>query len=114
MWRLGDNSDSLWKRILKWVFVSGGGKDKRIWEPDEQGDFSVRSSYQSLMRKEDVPVVWPKLWKAVSPGGENFRLASWFGKVLMMDQLKKRRMVIINACPLCLRAEENVHHIFLH
>lgn len=66
---------------LNGVFVLGEGRDKRIWEPDEKEEFSVKSFHSSLMRQGEVPTASPKIWRAcVPPKGEDFRTASWFGK----------------------------------
>ena len=35
-------------------------------------------------------------------------------KILTMDNLRRRKMLIVNACPLCLANEESVDHLFLH
>ena len=38
----------------------------------------------------------------------------WWGKVLTMDQLKKRGFQLASRCPLCKEDEENIDHLLLH
>lgn len=35
-------------------------------------------------------------------------------KILTMDNLRKRNIVIVNGCPLCLANEETVVYLFIH
>eukprot|EP00268_Persea_americana_P013258 TRINITY_DN15784_c0_g2_i1.p1 TRINITY_DN15784_c0_g2~~TRINITY_DN15784_c0_g2_i1.p1 ORF type:complete len:214 (-),score=16.90 TRINITY_DN15784_c0_g2_i1:200-841(-) len=35
-------------------------------------------------------------------------------KVLTIDKLRRRNQVIVNGCPMCLKDEETVHHLFIH
>lgn len=80
---------------LNGVFVLGEGRDKRIWEPDEKEEFSVKSFHSSLMRQGEVPTASPKIWRACVPPKVKIlgRLAG-LGRVLTVDQLGKRRMLI--------------------
>jgi hypothetical protein len=36
------------------------------------------------------------------------------GKILTIDNLRKRNLILINRCCLCKSDEENVNHLFLH
>ena len=38
----------------------------------------------------------------------------WWGKVLTMEQLRKRGFQMASRCPLCGRAKENLDHLLLH
>ena len=38
----------------------------------------------------------------------------WWGKVLTMEQLKKRGFRCINRCPHCCKAKENLEHSLVH
>ena len=43
-----------------------------------------------------------------------FTWEAWWGKVLTMDQLKKRGFQLASRCPLCKEDEENIDHLLLH
>lgn len=36
------------------------------------------------------------------------------GRILMMDNLRRRNVIVVNACPLCLSDEESVDHLLLN
>ena len=38
----------------------------------------------------------------------------WWGKVLTMEQFKKRGFQMASMCPLCGNAEEDLDHLLLH
>ena len=38
----------------------------------------------------------------------------WWGKVLIMNQLKNRGFELTSRCPLCKEDEENLDHLLLH
>ena len=38
----------------------------------------------------------------------------WWGKVLTMNQLKKRGFQLVSRCPLCKEDKENLDHLLLH
>ena len=39
---------------------------------------------------------------------------AWLGKVLTLDQLKRRRFSLVNRCYLCGEAEENIDYLLIH
>ena len=38
----------------------------------------------------------------------------WWGKILAMDQLKKRGFSLASMCPFCGQKEEALEHLFIH
>lgn len=57
----------------------------------------------------------PRLWESFIPIKFNFcAWEAWHGKMLTMDNLKKRGLHIVNRCYPCLREEESIHHLFIH
>lgn len=44
----------------------------------------------------------------------SIQLACVPGSILTMDNLRRRKMIVTNACPLCFVAEETVNHIMLN
>jgi hypothetical protein len=77
--------------------------------------FDVRSYYDTLVRKEACPFPWKSIWRTKAP----YRVAffAWtvvLGKILTIDNLRKRNLIVINRCSLCKSDEENVDHLLLH
>lgn len=58
---------------------------------------------------------WKKLWnKLVSP---QVSVLCWLvreRKTLTIDKLRRRGLVIVNGCSMCLNAEETSNHLFIH
>eukprot|EP00268_Persea_americana_P029942 TRINITY_DN28916_c0_g1_i2.p1 TRINITY_DN28916_c0_g1~~TRINITY_DN28916_c0_g1_i2.p1 ORF type:complete len:107 (+),score=3.09 TRINITY_DN28916_c0_g1_i2:158-478(+) len=50
---------------------------------------------------------WRSLWsiKALP------RVAALLGRILTMDNLRRRGLIIVNACPICFEDEESIDHL---
>lgn len=57
---------------------------------------------------------WELLWKTTAPGVLVFAWLVLKGSILTMDNLRRRNMIMVNACPLCLAAEETMDHRLLN
>ena len=91
------------------------GEDKIWWFPSSKGKFDVCSYYNTLVRKEACPFPWKSIWSTKAPSRVAF--FAWtvvLGKILTIDNLRKRNLIMINRCCLCKSDEENVDHLFLH
>ena len=77
--------------------------------------FSVKSLYSVLEPRIAVPFPWNIIWSPCVPTKVGFFAleASW-GKVLTLDQLKRRGWAIANGCFLCCAEEESINHIIIH
>ena len=76
---------------------------------------SVKSSYDLLEggRQQLVPV--KMIWNPITPTKVGFFVWEvWWGKILTMDQLKKRDFSLANRCPFCGQTEEVLEHLFIH
>ena len=90
-------------------------EDKVLWKETKDGIFSVKSLYSALVSRSVVQFL------IASFGAPVFLLkwvffawvASW-GKVLTLDQLKKRGWTLANRCFLCCAEEESIDHILIH
>ena len=91
------------------------GVDKLSLQNVEDRGFSVKSMYKGV----DVfpPFVFPHriVWNPVVPPkiGVFAWEAAW-GKVLTLDQLKRRGMSFANKCFMCEEEEENIGHLLIH
>ena len=91
------------------------GVDKLALQNVKDRGFSVKSMYKGV----DVspPFVFPHriVWNSVVPPkiGVFAWEAAW-GKVLTLDQLKRRGMFFANRCFMCEEEEENIDHLLIH
>ena len=79
------------------------------------GHFSAKLLYKVLVGS--ISIVFPHqlIWRNWIPTKMGFFAweASW-GKVLTLDQLKKRGRDLANRCFLCGKDEETIDHLLLH
>ena len=55
------------------------------------------------------------LWNPIVPTKVGFfAWKVWWGKILNMDQLKKRGYSLASRCPLCGKVEETLEHLLIH
>ena len=55
------------------------------------------------------------IWNPLVPTKVGFFVWEvWWGKILTMDQLKKRGFSLANKCPFCEQTEEVLKHLFIH
>eukprot|EP00268_Persea_americana_P012878 TRINITY_DN15545_c0_g1_i6.p1 TRINITY_DN15545_c0_g1~~TRINITY_DN15545_c0_g1_i6.p1 ORF type:complete len:174 (-),score=24.45 TRINITY_DN15545_c0_g1_i6:44-565(-) len=58
---------------------------------------------------------WDSLWSMKAPPRViAFGWSALLGGILTMDNLQRRRMVVVNACPMCLVDEESIDHLLLN
>jgi hypothetical protein len=83
--------------------------------PSKKGLFKVKSFFTSLACSEGRSFPWKSMWRTQAPSRAAF--FAWFaslGKILTVDNLKKRHIVIVDRCCLCKRNGESVDHLLLH
>ncbi|RVX19759.1 Transposon TX1 uncharacterized 149 kDa protein [Vitis vinifera] len=90
-------------------------EDRMMWNVTSNGIFSVKSLYNDLSSRRAGPFPHGLIWSPSVPSKVSFFTweASW-GKVLTMDQLKKRGWALANRCFLCCEEEESIDHILIH
>ena len=90
-------------------------EDRMMWKANSNGIFSVKSLYNDLFSRRAGLFPHGLIWNPSVPSKVSFFAweASW-GKVLTMDQLKKRGWVVANRCFLCCEEEESIDHILIH
>ena len=91
------------------------GEDKIWWVPSSEGKFDVRSFYNILAIKEASSFPWKIIWHAKSPSRVNFFIwRTVFGKIITIDNLRKRNFIVINRYYLCKFDGESIDHLLLH
>ena len=90
-------------------------EDRLILKETRPDGFSVRLMYRKLMHSLPTDFPWHSIWNPIVPPKLGFFAweASW-GKVLTLDQLKKRGIPLVNRCFLCEEEEETTDHLLIH
>ena len=90
-------------------------EDKILFKGSKNDAFSVKSMYKVLDCSLQVDFPFRSIWNPVAPPRMGFFAweASW-GKVLTLDQLKRRGRALANRCFLCEEDEEDINHLLLH
>ena len=85
------------------------------WKEAKGGNFTVKSFYNALEGGSTVPFPRSIIWSPYVPTKVGFFAweATW-GKVLTLDQLKKRGWALPNRCYLCGATEESINHLLIH
>ena len=95
--------------------IRGRGEDKMCWIPSKSKGFLVRDYYRILVGTTSSGFPWKTIWKQKIPSRVAFFV--WtvaLRKCLTTDNLRKRKMWILNWCYMCKRNGELVDYLFLH
>jgi hypothetical protein len=88
-----------------------------VWTPSRHG-FAVKSYYTILSSpnsEEPGSFPWKSIWKVKAPTHIAFFLwATTVGRILTVDNLKRRGFQLINRYCLCKKDEEIINHLLLH
>ena len=89
-------------------------EDKILFKGSRNNGFSVKSMYSVLDCSPQVDFPYRSIWNPVIPPRMGFFVweASW-GRVLTLDQLKRRERALANRCFLC-EENEDINHLLLH
>ena len=91
-------------------------EDKSAWKLTKDGCFLIKSSFDFLEGERETDLFPKRLfWNKWVPSKMGFfAWEAWWGRVLIMDQLKRRGFSLANRCPLYRKDEENIEHLLLH
>jgi hypothetical protein len=95
--------------------LRGIGKDKLWWIPLSKGVFEVNSFYRVTSSYGSPPFPWKGIWRIKAPPRVAF--FAWIAarsKILTIDNLRRRGIIVINRCWLCESDGETVDHLLLH
>jgi len=91
------------------------GEDQLWWSPFNKGKFDVRSFYKALAWKEAVHFPWKSIWRTKVPlKVAFFAWAVALEKIPTLDNLRKRRVIVIGRCCMCKMNGKFVDHFLLH
>jgi hypothetical protein len=92
-----------------------GSQDKLWWIPSKKGIFKVKDFFGALSIAEGSGFPWKSVWRTKSPPRAAFFVwSAALGKILTLDNLRKRQVVVINRCFMCKKDGESVDHLLLH
>jgi hypothetical protein len=84
------------------------------WTCTKSGLFEVKS-YKTLWYDGDTVFPWKSIWRVKVP--LKVALFAWtaaLGKILTIDNLCRRMVVVIDWCFMCKKAGETVDHLLIH
>ena len=100
---------------LQSIAIQRKNQDKLWWIPSKKGTFKVKDFFKTLSRAEGRGFPWKSVWRTKSPPRATFFVWSVaLGKILTLDNLRKRQVVVINRCFMCKKDGEPIDHLLLH
>ena len=104
-----------WLSITDEVAFCPSGEDKILLKNDKEKGFSVKSMYRCFDPSPASDFLYRLIWNPVVPPKIGvFAWEATWGKVLTLDQLKRRGMILVNRCFMCEEDEENIDHLLIH
>ena len=90
-------------------------KDRIVWKGNKNGQFSMKVYCSQLEVRPPLQAPTNIIWSPYVPTKVGFfAWKAWWGKVLTMQQLKKRGYQLASRCPFCRKEEEGLDHILIH
>ena len=117
-WLVNDQESHSLDSFLVLIYstkVQGFGSDKFCWKLASSRGFKVSGYYQSLFPSRVISFPWKMVWQSKVPPRVAF--FSWtvaLGKILTINNLRKRHLVVLEWCFMCKRCGESVDHLLLH
>ncbi|KAF5480926.1 hypothetical protein F2P56_001629 [Juglans regia] len=82
---------------------------------NKKGIFSVRSFYQKITNPGKPMYPWKSIWQTKAPTKAAFFVwTASLDKILTTDNLRKRRVIVLDWCYMCKKYGESVDHLLLH
>jgi hypothetical protein len=76
----------------------------------------VKLYYQVLTSHNGSSFPWKSIWKVKEAPSRvmYFVWTATLGKILMLDNLKKRNVVVVGWCCMCKKSGESLDHLLIH
>ena len=85
------------------------------WTLAKSKGFAVSSYYQALLGVCTQAFCWRSIWKQKVPSKVAFFVwATALGTILTIDNLRKKKVLILDQCYMCKSNGESVNHLLLH
>jgi hypothetical protein len=101
--------------VLLYSFEGMKGEDKICWILSRRKSFEMKSYYKVLSIPIHSSFPWKSIWKVKVPS-----IVAFFGwtatlrKILTLDNLRKRNIIVIEWCYMCKSCGESIDHFFLY
>ncbi|XP_059650347.1 uncharacterized protein LOC132296126 [Cornus florida] len=93
----------------------GRGYDNLTWIPSSHGRFEVRSLFLCMSNFASYDFPWKTIWRSMAPIRVAFFVwTTVWGKILTIDNSRKRGNNFVNWCCICKQNGESVDHLLLH
>ncbi len=101
--------------LLYSVKIGSDEHDVLCWNPSSRDIFEVKSFYNVLHTGAAHHFPWKICLEIQNTSKVSFFLwTAALGKVLTMDNLRKRRLIVLDWCCMCKRVGETNDHLLLH
>ena len=75
----------------------------------------MKSYYKVKVNSELVDGPWKIIWKSKAPPRVAFFVKmAVLGKILTMDNLRKKNIIVVEWCCMCKKSGESINHFLLH
>jgi hypothetical protein len=92
-----------------------GVSDCMRWTPSKRHIFEVRSFFRKLSSSGTTSFPWRSIWKVKVPLRVSFFVwTAILRKILTMDNLRNRGIIVVDWCCMCKQHGESVNHLLLH
>lgn len=89
--------------------------DQVRWRLKSNGEFNIHSYYYVLRGSTSFIFPWKGIWSVKAPRQDYFFVwtAAW-GKILTVDNIRRRGYTLVDWCCICRSSREVVDHLLLH
>ena len=95
--------------------MKGFDENKMCWKPNREKGFMVKDFYSRLVGSNDYCFPWKSIWKQKIPSQVTFFVwTATLGKFLTINNLRKKKVWILDLCYICKCNGELVDHLFLN
>jgi hypothetical protein len=112
-WEIDDVASFL--EVLSSSSVKGIGEDRMCWRGSSKDGFRVRHYYKNLLPSAGIVVPWKRIWKTNAPPLVAFFVwVAALGRILTIDNLRRRHVMVLDWCCMCKENGESISHLLLH
>ena len=95
--------------------AKGYGEDRMCWRGGCKDGFQVKDYYRDILPQSGITLPWRSIWKSKAPPRVAFFVwTAALGRILTTDNLRHRRVLVLDYCWMCKRNGESISHLLLH
>ena len=102
-------------RMLEMAYLSIARYGVGLWKSEVKGQFSAKSFFKDMNVSSNSVQGWKSFWNTLVP--PRVLVFCWIARrnsILTIDNLRRRNIILVNGCLMCLKDEETVHHHLIH